>query len=231
MGGGWVRPVSTEDGGPLFSRHYAFEDLSEPQVLDVIRVSVEKPCPLQYQPENWLINGSLWSLLRCDAYREYSEMLDKHLDKGSTLLGDSRSYIPASELEKKPMASSLQLVKPTDLHWRVEGFNGNRKVRALFRLGTIQYDLPFTDTVYHGVLARHGVGTHPLNAIGLANYADLLLTISLIGPIDDKCYKLASGLVILAKDQPHREDKSSLVRLTMDWGLLIAKHVWRSLRR
>ena len=92
---------------------------------------------------------------------------------------------------------SLQLIRPCDLHWRVEEHERTKKVRAAFRLGSMHYNLPLTDPDFHGVLLRRGVGEYSLSETGIAEESESLLTISLTEPFIGYCYKLAAALVIL----------------------------------
>jgi hypothetical protein len=200
-GGGWVRPVSTAAGGPLHRRHFELEDRSEPQLFDVVRIGVERHCPLPHQPENWLIDASRWSLLRRDAGRAYCGLLNNWVARGMDLLGDSRTAISVDEFGRNPASSSLQLIRPRDLHWIVEERENKKKVRAVFWLGFLHYDLPFTDPEFHGVLLRRGMGIHSLSETGIPEDSELLLTVSLTEPFNGHCYKLAAALVILPKQQ------------------------------
>lgn len=200
-GGGWVRPVSTVAGGPLHRRHFELEDRSEPQLFDVIRIGVERHCPLPHHPENWLIDASRWSLLRREAADDHRGLLNRWVACGADLLGDSRLAIPGGEFECDPISKSLQLIRPCDLFWKVVELEGKKKVKAVFRLGTMHYKLPFTDPDFHSVLLRRGIGNHSLSAAGIPEQSELLLTISMSEPFFGHCYKLASALLILPKQQ------------------------------
>ena len=50
-GGGWLRPVGQLPDGTLYPSDYHLNDLTEPGALDVIRVGVLAPRPLDHQPE------------------------------------------------------------------------------------------------------------------------------------------------------------------------------------
>ena len=196
-GGGWVRPVTTAVGGALLRRQYQMPDRSEPRIFDIIRVGVKHHCPLPHQPENWLMDESSWTLLGRGSAGQCRGFLNNWVSRKIELLGDTRIAIPVFEFASHPMPWSLQLVRPCDLHWRVELHDGKLKARAGFRLGAMHYNLPFTDPDYHGVLLRRGVGRYSPIDMGLGQDADMLLTISLTEPFNGNCYKLVSALVIL----------------------------------
>ena len=196
-GGGWARPVASVAGGPLFPHHYQLPDGADPQLLDVIRIGIKQHCPLQHQPENWLIDASPWRLLHRNAANDHRGLLKNWIARGTELLGDSRIAIPVFEFEGTPMVWSLQFIRPQDLQWRVEANDGRKRVRAVFRLGAMHYNLPLTDPDYHGVILRRGVGKYSLNDTGVPDDADPLLTISLTEPFNGNRYKLVSAIVIL----------------------------------
>jgi len=60
--GNWIRPVSSEPDGTLYSPDYTCSDGSEPALLDVIRLEAF-PRPEPHQPENWRISGAQWQHL------------------------------------------------------------------------------------------------------------------------------------------------------------------------
>ena len=56
----WVRPVSRTGKGELKPHQIRFDDGNLPEILDIMRVPVEKSVPKSYQPENWQISSEKW---------------------------------------------------------------------------------------------------------------------------------------------------------------------------
>src|SRR5690349_10522146 len=54
--GAWVRPVSARSTEEVSERERAYEDGSDPQVLDLIDVPLIEPKPKTFQSENWLLD-------------------------------------------------------------------------------------------------------------------------------------------------------------------------------
>lgn len=61
-GGGWVRPVSQRPDGSLFPQDYWLDADSQPALLDLISVPLERAEPLPHQPENWVLGDGVWRL-------------------------------------------------------------------------------------------------------------------------------------------------------------------------
>ena len=60
--GGWVRMVSKLHNGILNAAHLFLDNGNEAANLDVLDIGFGKPRPQVHQPENWLLNGSVWKL-------------------------------------------------------------------------------------------------------------------------------------------------------------------------
>jgi hypothetical protein len=224
-GGGWVRPVASATGAPLSHNQSLLRDGSSPQLFDLIRLGVSHHCPMPHHPENWLIDGTHWTLLRREAGWVHRRMLNRWAESGPTLLGDNRPEIPFCEFEGSPPRGSLQLTRPLDLHWRVDEYERKRRVRAVFRLGSTHYNLPFTDPDFHGVLMRRGVGEYSLNETGILEESEPLLTISLTEPFNGICYKLASALVMQPKWRT-----VSMFRFVVSGDFSTAGRIWSLVR-
>jgi hypothetical protein len=57
-GSGWLRPVSANPDGTLFSHHYRLSDGTDAQVMDVLELELAQP-----RPENYQLNGSCFKLI------------------------------------------------------------------------------------------------------------------------------------------------------------------------
>ena len=207
-GQGWIRPVGwTTDGGLTFN-NYGLDDDSEPQVLDVIRLSVARPHSKPYHPEDWIMGPSKWRLIERPAAPARFNLLRGCLVSGPALFGNTRSQIPAAQFKIRPAVSSLALVQPENLRWLVEESRGKRRVTARFTLCGAFYSLRLTDPVYEQKLSGLASGLHSRSAAGIADRATVWLTISLGEPFaaeagaEKFCYKLAAAVIVLPGSEP-----------------------------
>ena len=143
-GTGWVRPVAGDtDYGQLLLRHIRLPDGTDPRVLDIISVDLERPAPTPGQPENWIIGEGKWILKRRPA-RNPENILTPALTAGPILLGSHSSRIVASAAA--PLARSLALVGPQHLKWFLKPDPSDRpQPRVQFELNGQLYDFPVTD--------------------------------------------------------------------------------------
>jgi hypothetical protein len=199
-GGGWVRPVADTGHGQLYPSHMKLPDGSQPRTLDLLRIPLKEPRPLKSQPENWLVSTEPWTLLARPAPEAVLEGLDAALMRGPDLLGSENDSVPESYFETYPAASSLALVAPTGLQWRVtKDFHDKRQLRAGFQLRNAEYDLGVTDVEYEKQTRGLDFGMHPFTATStlLSGASRIRLTISLGRPFNGSCYKLVAGVVLI----------------------------------
>jgi hypothetical protein len=99
--------------------------------------------------------------------------------------------------------SSLCLVHPRNLRWRIEHHPYNaHKAIAQFQLGSTSYRLPVTDPERLNAFRAMAPGEYPVTACGIAAGHEVLLTISLGEPWEDGyCYKLVAGILPLELDR------------------------------
>jgi len=198
-GGGWVRPVSDKEHGQLSYSQYRLPDHSEPHLFDILRVGLAHPRPLPYQPENWLVDDSAWTLLERPASSDYARIVAAAVFRGPLLFGSAGRSVPQSVFRGRPARESLLLVQPSDIRWRTE-FNTyqlRNMPRVRFQLGSVPYDLPLTDPAFAGPLQRRDEGEYRSSEMGIRQDADILFTISLSEPYDGVCYKLIAGVAVV----------------------------------
>jgi hypothetical protein len=59
----WARPVSNRPDGAVSHQERRISGV-EPELLDILEISLAEPRPHQYQTENWLLDGSKrWRLV------------------------------------------------------------------------------------------------------------------------------------------------------------------------
>ena len=199
-GGGWIRPVSHEESGTLWPRHYTLNDGREARLLDVIEVVVTSPRPEPHQPENWVLGERRWRLVRrlepATAWK--AGVLGEFLAPGPYLLGNRTDRLDYSTLLESPARSSLALIEPAGVSWDIIGqFGGRRQTRARFQLSGVTYNLSVTDPNWEQRLSELSYGIHPRAAAGISQQDRLLFTVSLGEPFKGECYKLVAAVLVL----------------------------------
>lgn len=182
----WVRPIT--DAGPLpESVCQGFGP------LDVVRVSVTGACPDRYQPENWKLATNSVRRIRSLAPIEALRVLRAGLTKRPMLLGSTGDSVPVQQFASRPADSSLAIVEPEELEWRVEAWQ--HKVRASFKVGGSKYELPVTDPNWRSLFAGDLAGS--VFETPLRDGERLFLTVSLGAPFNGKCYKLVAAVIVV----------------------------------
>src|SRR5579885_2767462 len=131
-GSGWIRPVSALEHGALTYLQRHVGDGGDPRHFDLLRVSFEKAVPARSQPENWLIDGSAWKLVRRPAPAELSGLLQRRLHRGEQLFGSCADRIAVAVYENKRAPESLLLVKPGQVRWLTALYSGEKRARVHF---------------------------------------------------------------------------------------------------
>ncbi|HEV3200042.1 MAG TPA: hypothetical protein VGZ73_19190 [Bryobacteraceae bacterium] len=201
-GGGWVRPVARTPHGELYPAHYILQDGSCPQLFDRIRIPFFERKASAHQPENWLIADQPWELVSRGLSAEFAPLLQSHLTNRPALLGDFSRKILFDRFETAPATSSLCLIGPRNLRWRIDHLPYNaHKASAQFQLAGTSYRLPVTDPAWLDAFRALSPGEYPVTACGIRAELDVLLTISLSDPWEDGyCYKLVAGILPLESD-------------------------------
>jgi hypothetical protein len=196
--GCWVRPVSPRADGTLELAHCEL-DGSWPEVFDVVRVDLTAHQPTAYQPENWIIADEPWQLLERADPRAIVEDLRATTDHDTWLLRSSDRRVEGAALRAHAAASSLVLVEPSTLAWRIETAPwGERQRKADFQVGGGGwYDFAVTDIAIFERLRELDDGNYPRDAVGIADESDVFVTVSLAEPYEenDRCYKLAAAIL------------------------------------
>ena len=200
--GEWIRPVSALEHGVLTYLLRHLGEGGDPRHFDVLRVSFERPLPAATQPENWLIDGKRWDLVRRPAPSELSGLLQKRLYKGEALFGSCADRIAVGVAEHGRRPESLLLVKPRDVQWITALYGGEKRSRVSFALSGISYNLPVTDPPMADLLKGMDVGPHKSAEVGIgaAEEQRMLFTISLGEAFQGNYYKLVASVLIPPAD-------------------------------
>jgi len=189
----WIRPVSANGSGELYAERL-YNDRSDPQLLDVIDLSLSASKPIGCHNEDIIVDASVtWQKREKLAYHEALSMtsissVPLWIDGRSSSNG-LNDVIAQSVAETLP--NSLRLICPDRLIMRATAeYQNKRKVRGEFSLGHSSYILSITDTKIESEFLRYEVGTE--RAV-----LKPLLCIS-IGEVFDSrkaCYKLIAGVI------------------------------------
>jgi hypothetical protein len=197
QGGGWVRPVSNTPTGELEVGICRAEG-TDVALLDVIRVSLNRARPSNFQPENWILGPADWRRLDPLPRRQLERLIDTHLIEGPGLFGGRNDHLTRADIQITPPNHSLALIEPDDLKWEIRYFQNTRKTRAVFTLNGQDYNLGVTDPVFVRRLAELPAGEYPFQRARLPSHDRCLLTISLAEPLPDgRCFKLVAAVVTI----------------------------------
>lgn len=175
----WVRPVSNENGGEL---SHAQASIINPygrfnvKPLQRVIIGLQRHVPLLNQPENYLVDSSVWRQNYSIAKSEVS----KYLDNPTSLWGEGgRISYDLIKSQRMKIDQSLYLIQTDKLRLYK---NENDKRRANFIYENINYDFPVTDPNFDRLLE---------NSSNLSG----ILCISLGEKFEGKCYKLVATLI------------------------------------
>ncbi len=189
----WIRPVSDAPNGTLYPAHYLLDDVSEPQLLDVLTITLDRASREPHQPENWLLTPHVWRRAERPPPEVLWEMI-LHMVADGPLLGGPGDRISYDSLRDTPAQASLALIKPADVWFIVtKGHAGRPQVRSRFALGAWMYNLAVTDIDIEARLAHSPEGNYRPRDLGL-NAGRLLFTVSLGEPFEGQCYKLVAAV-------------------------------------
>jgi len=195
-GRGWVRPVSNKDDGALAYYHYRYADSTPAQTLDVMRVGLDRPRPLPFQPENWLIDGKPWQLVARPLRPEQIAILRQAINLGPQLLHSETDRVSPAVAAAASRPHSLELIAPRRIEmYPIPGRADQPRARAKFTLGdarhAISYDFSLTDPHWREESLRTGKITIE------QSQQPFVATVSLGEPFDGNCFKLLAAVILL----------------------------------
>jgi hypothetical protein len=192
--GSWIRPVSARSTEEVSEQERAYQNGSDPRVLDVVDIPLIEPRPKTFQSENWLLDPERYWVKR--GRLTYDQLLPA-VDAPPTLwVNGFKTYngmndrVPESEADK--LATSLYLLRLDSIVFDVfapgAAFgNPKRRVHAAFAHGGHQYALWVTDpTIEREYLAKDD---------GRYREGSCLITVSLGERDKGFCYKLVAAAI------------------------------------
>lgn len=182
--GKWVRLVSNDVAthGAIVESDLYYEDGTKCEVLDIVDVPVIRACGDEIQPENVLLDTSVY--MKYVGKASLADVLAKHpVENRINILGNKYSYITAQRIGT--VGYSLALVEVRNLKiWQGENPSGNPKTKADFTYQMDRYtQVPVTDPIFYSVTN----GTVFNRAI---------LVVSIGTPYNEKYYKFVSRIFI-----------------------------------
>jgi hypothetical protein len=209
--GKWIRPVNAKTHG-AFADHETIvvvgptQELKILAPLDILQIRLDRFVGNKVQPENWEMipgpcSGAYETMRRFNAQLD-AEILNSRLDKNGPLLYTYSDRIAADDaLVKRGLRSSLSLIRPEELNWKIvthPTYKNKRRVLADFRFDNEPYCLVVTDPDWEARCRRFGFGRHPHSAIAGSANEKPMLTISVAEtPLNGYHYKLAAGVLFL----------------------------------
>jgi len=137
--GEWIRPVSKDRSGELFSCNYKLSNGDNPKLMDILQIGLERKNPKPHQPENYQISQERWKKIGT------IDNLEEFCDYPETLwdIGDQKDRIPSSYMERNRLDNSLYLIQPESI--AIDWDKDEQKARADFDYNNVSYDLSITD--------------------------------------------------------------------------------------
>jgi hypothetical protein len=197
--GQWIRATGRHANGALsdFDCHMvvANDPYTIPKPLDVIRIDFDGPEPGLAQPENWKTSGTEWKKLRQANSADLGILRRSASDDPELFRGYER-YVSSQDIQTRPPACSLALVRPSKLHWQAKKDQyGRDGFRGQLTVSGVPYDLPLTCDEYASRLAR---GDEGKLIDGLADTSmEIFLAVSLgdLFAETGRYYKLIAGVI------------------------------------
>lgn len=192
--GPWIRPVSSREHQEVSEYERQYEDGSDPQVLDVLEIRLQRPWPGTYQTENWLLDPAYYWVR--SGHMDWHD-LQAFVEPDKPLWSDGRStYHGANDtipvVEADLLDTSLRLINAARVDLVVfapgEAFgNSKRRVQASFGHAGTDYRFWVTDPVCERKYLALPNGEHQLG--------ECCLTVSLGEPFNGNCNKLVAAVI------------------------------------
>ena len=211
-GSGWLRPVSGKFDGRLYPEHYTLTNGQEAALFHILRIECTHARPEVHQPENWAISDRKWQFVDYATIEQLNDLLTEEFNRvtnSPNLLGNDLDRIEWDYLQKHPVPSSLCLIGPEKISWKItsKAYGRSRNFRAIFSFQEIEYNLSITDSIWLNQMDRLSDGEYTsedvIERLELLNFNPkrFLLTISLGEPFQPSqrqpmyCFKLVAAVI------------------------------------
>src|SRR5690554_3973416 len=174
--GKWIRPVNP-GGREVYLYQIKYSNGRIPELLDIIRITLNEHEPLYYQPENYIIGRGKWEKRGTLHFGEISQFCESR----NHILFDTSDYLVKSKINNIPNDElySLTLIKPENLRFEKidkRPFKNAFQIKALFTYNNEVYRLTVTDDSFEERFNNLSFGIHRFN------FNSVYLTISLASP-------------------------------------------------
>ena len=192
-GGNWIRPVSSRENESISVRERCYADGNEPELLDIIEVTLLNPKPKGYQQENWLLNtSSQWRKVGRLSSDDLPQLADPEAPlwtNGFTSRGGENDQVPVDVAAAHD--TSLRLVRVNNLTVIVSEPSrpsANYPIlRGRFRYCGDTYCLRITDPVSENGSVNLPYREYPVG--------ERFLTVSLGEAFAGNAYKLIAAII------------------------------------
>jgi Dual OB-containing domain len=154
--GSWIRPVSHHGHGELSPEERRVSEYREVRLQNIVKIPLRLPTREISQPENWLLDGKIWTdLSRKIPQPPLFDLVERPADLWMSIETPNQTdRITQAEVSRRKPRQSLYLIRPKSLTchaWRE--YNPVRKQqqlqrRADFEYGQHKYSLSITDPLY-----------------------------------------------------------------------------------
>lgn len=196
--GEWVRPVSVQPGQAWSVRSLNYLAGYVPKVGERFVLPLGQGVPEAYQRENCSVRSARWHAAGRMSVRELEALADRPsalwLNGWHTVHGWN-DRIP-EHVAAQRCDSSLLLIRPDTLRFRLDQGGCTLALRAVFDYGGQHYDLKVTDDRVRALWIERLADGHD-------GRTDALLCISLGQAYEGYCYKLAAGVIELSAQGPN----------------------------
>ena len=124
--GGWIRPVSAREHQEVSEYERQYKDGSDPRLLDIIDIPVQKHQPKDYQQENWLLDPEYyWRKVAKYSWNDLQQLSVKDgtlWRNGDPSYNEKNDRIPLQQAKEETSSLKLIHVDKLSLHvfaaWR-----------------------------------------------------------------------------------------------------------------
>jgi len=165
--GTWIRPIGTGLGHEITEDDRRYQNGASAQIFDVIKIPCDALHPVNFQPENVVIdNRFYWESIRRASWQEILAQVDQGADlwvNGYSAYNNRNNRIPEDSID--PNAGSLRLifVEEAILHAgpKAPEFNNMKFiVRASFSYMGQPYKMDVTDPILERLCMQRGTNEY-----------------------------------------------------------------------
>jgi hypothetical protein len=189
--GKWIRPISGREECSLNNGDISYENNKLPNLLDIISIPIKENAPSNHHQENCIIDETFyWAKEGEYSFGRLSGLCDDvpELWKNGFHSGYGFNDKVPTSIVHKQIKTSLVLIKPKDVEYRVGLEYSKRKVRAIFKYYENSHTIAVTDKYVENHYLAKKDGTYKDKS------EKLFFCVSLGADFNGYCYKLIAGV-------------------------------------